>query len=130
MRAGPVLLRITAIVVFVQLLLGGLLTFDFISPQPHVIFGIIVFILALVTMGASLVTKPSFRPLQAALMAMAILILLQGTLGFVLTGYLPILGSGSEALSWLHFVNAMVIFGMAISGAFMGVRWDQIARKA
>jgi heme A synthase len=111
-------------VVVIQLLMGGLLTFDFISPQPHIIVGVIVFILAIVTMVASFATKPSFRPLKFMSVALVILVFAQGVLGFVT------LGTGSQVLAWIHFTNALVIYGIAVSAAFMSMRWDGMARTA
>jgi len=121
LKAAPFLFRLTGIVVFVQLLLGGLLTFGFISVLPHIITGFAVFILAIATAIVSFVAKPSFRPMKGVAVAMVALILLQIVLGFVA------LGSGSPALGWLHFVNAMAIYGAAISGTFTAMRWDRMA---
>ena len=39
MKTGILLFRLTAIVVFLQLIIGGLLTFDLISATPHIIAG-------------------------------------------------------------------------------------------
>jgi heme A synthase len=121
MKAAPFLFRLTGIVVFVQLLLGGLLTFAFITALPHIIVGFVVFILAIGTMIASLVAKPSFRPMKAVSVAMVALILIQIILGFVA------LGSGSSVIGWLHFANAMAIYGAAISGTFTAMRWNRMA---
>jgi hypothetical protein len=120
MKAPPILFRLTGLVVFVQLLLGGLLTFGFISVLPHIIVGLAVFILATSTMIVSLVAKPSFRPMKAVSVATVVLILVQIILGFV------VLGSGSSAVGWLHFANAMAIYGAAISGTFTAMRWDHM----
>ncbi len=124
MKAAPLLFRLTGIVVFVQLLLGGLLTFAFISALPHIIVGFAVFILAIGTMIASLIAKPSFRPMKAVSIALVVLILVQIILGFVA------LGSGSPAIGWVHFVNAMAIYGAAISGTFTAMRWNHMAGAA
>lgn len=122
MKAGVALFRLTAIMVFLQLLLGGLLTFNFISPELHIINGFIVFGLAIAALVVSLVSKPSFRPAQRLAAAMVVLILVQIALGFVT------LNSGSQALAWVHFTVATGIYGMAIAGTFMAFRWDQITR--
>ena len=121
MKAAPFLFRLTGIVVFVQLLLGGLLTFDFINALPHIIVGFAVFILAIATMIASFVAKPSFRPMKGVAVAMVVLIMVQIVLGFVT------LGSGNSVFGWLHFVNAMAIYGAAISGTFTAMRWNHMA---
>jgi heme A synthase len=122
MKAAPLLFRLTAIVVFIQLLLGGLLTFAFITALPHIIVGFAVFILAIATMLVSLFAKPSFKPMKAVSIVMVALILVQIILGFVA------LGSGGAAIGWLHFANAMAIYGAAISGTFTAMRWNHMAR--
>ena len=121
MKAAPFLFRLTGIVVFLQLLLGGLLTFGFISLLPHIIVGFGVFIIAIATMIASSVAKPSFKPMKGVAIAMVVLILVQIILGFVT------LGSGGSVIGLLHFVNAMAIYGAAISGTFTAMRWNQMA---
>ena len=120
MKAAPFLFRLTGIIVLVQVLLGGLLTFDFVSVLPHIIVGFAVLILAIATMVVSLVAKPSFRLLKAVSIVMVLLLLLQIVLGFAT------LGSGSSLLAVLHFANAMAIYGAAISGTFMAMRWDRM----
>jgi heme A synthase len=121
MKPAPLLFRLTGVVVFVQLLLGGLLTFAFINALPHIIVGFAVFILAIGTMIASLMAKPSFRPMKAVSVVMVVLLLVQIILGFVA------LGSGSSAIGWLHFADAMAIYGAAISGTFTAMRWNHMA---
>jgi hypothetical protein len=122
MNAGPLLFRITGIVVGLQIILGGLLTYNFISPTPHIILGFIVFILAIATMVVALITKPSFRPIKTISIIMVVLILVQIFLGFAT------LGSGSQLIAWVHFVNAMAIYGVAISGTFMAIRWNMMIK--
>lgn len=122
MRAGLLIFRGTAIAVFLQLLLGGLLTFGFVPASPHIILGFLVLILAIAGMIVALVSKPSFRPVKTMSVVLVILLLLQIILGFAT------LGSGSTVLAWLHFVNSLAIYGIAVSGAFMAMRWDRMAR--
>ena len=124
MKAGPALFRVTTGIVFLQLLLGGLLTFDFIPATPHIITGFIVFILAIVTMILAIISKPVFKPIRAMSIVLVVMILVQILLGFAT------LSSGSPALAWVHFVVAMAIYGLAVSGSVIVVRWDQMARAA
>ena len=125
MRAASVLFRVTAIVVFLQLLLGGLLTFNFVSAAPHIILGFLVLIVAIASMVAALVSKPSFRPIQVMSAVSVVLILAQVILGFAT------LGTGNAAIAWIHFVTALAIYGLAVSGAFMAMRWDRmVVREA
>ncbi|MFI5421395.1 MAG: hypothetical protein ACHQ1H_10555 [Nitrososphaerales archaeon] len=122
MKAGPMLFRVTAAAVFIQLVLGGLLTFDFISAAPHIITGFIVFILAIVTMVLAITSKPVFKPIRMMSIILVVLLLVQILLGFAT------LGSGSQVLAWIHFVTAMAIYGLVVSGAVIAIRWDQMAR--
>jgi len=120
MRAGPLLLRLTSAVLGLQLLLGGLLTFGFISSEAHIVVGFALFILSIATMAAWLAAKPSFRPVKVMTVVIVVLILLQIILGEAT------LNNGSQAIAFLHFVNAMAIFGAMTSGAFMAMRWKQM----
>lgn len=122
MKAGPLLFRITGVAVFLQILLGGLLTFDFISPAPHIVVGLLVFVLAIATMVLAFVAKPSFKPPLALAAALVALVLIQIFLGFAT------LGTGSSLLALIHFVNAMAIYGVSIAGTFVSMRWDRMAR--
>jgi len=121
MKASAVLFRVTAIVVFLQLLLGGLLTFDFISPEPHIIAGFLVFFLAIATMAAALVSRPPFRPMQILSVVLVLLVIVQIILGF------ETLATDSQFVAWLHFVTALAIFGVTISGTFMALKWNHMA---
>ena len=122
LRAGPLLLQVTSAVLGLQLLLGGLLTFGFISSEAHIAVGFALFILSVATMAAWLASKPSFRPMKVVTAVIVVLILLQIVLGEAT------LNNGSQAIAFLHFVNAMAIFGAMISGAFMAMRWEQVTR--
>ncbi len=107
---------ITTIVVFLQLLIGGLLTFNFISAGIHIVMGIIVFLLAIVTMIATIAVKPRIKSHLMASIILVLLILLQIILGF------DTLKTGGQSVAWIHFANAMVIFGVAVSGTFVASR--------
>jgi len=124
MKAGLVLLRVTAAVLGLQLLLGGLLTFGFISSGAHVLVGFILLILAVATTAAWFVTKPSFRPMKAVTSVIVVLMLLQVILGE------STLNSGDHVVAFLHFVNALAIFGATVSGSFLAMRWERIMQAA
>jgi hypothetical protein len=124
MKAGVVLLRVTAAVLGLQLLLGGLLTFGFMSSDAHVAVGFILLILAVATMAVWLVTKPSFRPMKVVTTVIVVLILLQVILGEAT------LHSGDQAVAFLHFVNALAIFGAMVSGSFLAMRWEMMGQGA
>ncbi|MDG6998726.1 MAG: hypothetical protein JRN15_06400 [Nitrososphaerota archaeon] len=122
MKLGALLFRITTIVVFLQLLLGGLLTFDFINAGAHILAGLIIFILSVATMIVSLVSKPKSRPLQMTSVALVTLVIVQIILGF------DTLDTGSQVIALIHFVNAMAIYGVAMSGTFVASRWVQATK--
>ncbi len=119
MTIGSLLFRITAIAIFVQLLLGGLLTFDFIDPAVHILMGLVVFVLAIGSTIASLVSKPEHRSLQITSFVMVALIISQMMLG------LDTLDTGNQVIAWIHFVNAIVIYSIALLGALIALRSDQ-----
>ena len=35
-------------------------------------------------------------------------------------------GSGNQAVAFIHFVNALAIFGAMLSGTFMALRWEHM----
>jgi heme A synthase len=119
MKTGLILFRVTGAVLGIQLLLGGLLTFGFISAGIHIAVGFILFILAIATMAVWLVSKPSFRPMKVISTVIVVLILLQIILGFAT------LNTGSQAIAFVHFANALAIFGATLSGTFTAMRWSQ-----
>jgi heme A synthase len=122
MKAGPLVFRVTAVAVFLQLLLGGLLTFDFVSAAPHIILGFLVFILAIAAMALAWTSKPAFKPLKGMSVALVVLIIIQIILGY------STLDTGDAFVAWVHFVNALAIYGIAVSAAFMSMRWERMAR--
>jgi heme A synthase len=110
------LFRVTMILVFIQIALGGLLTFDFITWIPHAITGFIVLGLAIVTLIVAQTTKPPFRPLQGLSIGLVLAIVVQIILGFVT------LNTGNEVIAWVHLLVAVGIYGMVVSGTFMSMR--------
>jgi hypothetical protein len=122
LKPGIVLLRITGAVLGIQLLLGGLLTFGFISSDAHVAVGFIFFLLTIATMVVWFMTKPAFRPMRIVTTVIVLLVLLQIILGEAA------LHSGSTTLDFLHFVNALVIFGATFSGMFTAMRWEHMSK--
>ena len=102
--------------IFFQLLLGGLLTFNFISVGVHIVIGIITLILAFATMIVAIFSKPRPRSLLIPSIALVLLIVVQIVLGF------DTLSTGSQLVAWIHFVNAMAIYGVAMSGTFVASR--------
>lgn len=123
MKPVSLFFGITAVAVFVQLLLGGLLTFNFIDPAVHIMIGLAVFVLAIVTMIISLITKPKLRSLQTTSILLVVLIIIQIILGF------NTLATGNQLVAWLHFVNAMAIYGAVMLGVFISMRQGPSLQK-
>lgn len=118
MKIGGLVFQITTVAVFLQLLLGGLLTFDFINAGVHIVTGLVVFVLAIVAMIVSFVSRPRSKSLQLTSVVLVVLIIIQIVLGF------NTLKTGNQVIAWIHFANAMVIYGVAIAGTFVALRLD------
>ncbi len=114
--------RLTSLLVFLQIALGGLLTFSFIEPLPHIITGFIVLAFAIVALGMAQRLKPPFRPLQGLSVGLVLLIVVQIILGFTT------LSTGNQVVAWVHLLVAMGIYGMVIAGTFMSMRLDYRSR--
>jgi hypothetical protein len=94
--------RVTSLLVFLQIALGGLLTFSFIEALPHIITGFAVLAFAIVALVMAQRLKPPFRPLQ---------------------------GLSVGLVSWIHLLVAMGIYGIVIAGTFMSMRLDYRSRE-
>lgn len=123
MKPVSLFFGMTAVAVFVQLLLGGLLTFNFIDPGVHIMIGLAVFVLAIVTMIISLIAKPKVRSLQTTSILLVVLIIIQIILGF------NTLATGNQLVAWLHFVNALAIYGAVMFGVFISMRQKPSLQK-
>ena len=114
------LFHVTA-AIFVQLLLGGLFVLNFIGGEAHIYVGVIVGILALATMILALISKPKYDAFRLSSIVLFVLIVLQGALGFSAFN-----SEINDQLVFVHFVNAMLIYGIAIAGVFYAVRWNRM----
>ncbi len=119
MNSLPLFFRITGIAIGIQLVLGGLLTFDFISPAPHIIFGFVVFLLAIITLIISFMVKPGFKPAKMMSVGLVILLVIQIALGFWS------LDTNNALVAFFHFLNALLIFGLAVSGTVIIAMWNR-----
>ena len=123
MKPGPLLFHITGIAIFVQLALGRLLALDFIPVDPHMALGFVVFALAVATTVFAWRFKPKFLPVRTTSAALVPLVALEAFLGF------SMLDADNPLLSWVHFIVAMVIYGVAVAGMVTTIRWNQLAKK-
>ena len=115
--------RLTSLLVFLQIALGGLLTFSFISPLPHIVTGFLVLAFAIVAFVMVQRLKPPFRPLQGLSVGMVLLVVVQIILGFTT------LSTGNQVVAWVHLLVAAGIYGMVIAGTFMSMRLDYRSKE-
>jgi hypothetical protein len=107
--------RVTGVALGIQLALGGLVTYAYLDWRVHMVWGVILGVLALLNLV--LVVRMPSRPrrLVGLTVAIGVDILIQGLLGFATQG------TGSNALAFVHFLNALAIFGLSLSGSFMAM---------
>jgi heme A synthase len=115
--------RVTSLLVFLQIALGGLLTFSFITALPHIITGFIVLAFAIVALVMAQRLKPPFRPLQGLSIGLTLLVVVQIILGFTT------LNTGNQVVAWVHLLVAIGIYGMVIAGTFMSMRLDYRSKE-
>ncbi|HUI85677.1 MAG TPA: hypothetical protein VLY21_00785 [Nitrososphaerales archaeon] len=120
------LFRLTGAAVGLQLAIGGLVTFGYIGAFGHIIMGVIVAVLALVALVYALRLKPRIKPLVGVSIGVLLDVFVQAILGFATLGTSSN-ASLSNALAYVHFLNALAIFGMALSGTFMSMRAEGMA---
>lgn len=116
------MIYVTGLVVFIQLITGGLRVFNFIDETTHITFGFITFIVAIATLIVVALTKPRFRPAIGNSAGLVVLIFIQGLLGF---NYLD---TSNTSIIMIHYVNALLIFGAAIGGVFNAMRWERMTQ--
>jgi heme A synthase len=115
------LFHLTATVILIQIALGGLVTFGFIIPIVHMVWGTLVVVVAIVTAVTALRSKPLDRQLRGVALGMIFALAVQVSLGFT------ILALGSEVVAWLHLVLGVLIYGMALSGMSFAQRQEHMS---
>ena len=106
-------LRVTSLVVFLQIALGGLLTFSFITALPHIITGFAVLAFAIVTLVMAQTLKPPFRPLQGLSVGLVLLVVVQIILGFTT------LSSGNQVIAWVPHEDRLTLIPVAVFAAIV-----------
>ena len=116
------LFRIIGAVLFVQLALGGLVTFGYLDWTVHMGWGIVLGVMAVVTLifVARMPSKP--KRLLGLTVGIGVDILIQGLLGFAAQN------TGNNAISWVHFLNSLAIYGMTLTGTFMAMAASRMAQ--
>ena len=118
MRVAAILFHASAVVIFLQLFLGAMLVFNFLDARTHIFGGLIVLGLAAATMVVTVRSKPRGRPTTIISVALVVLIVFQGLLGFA--------AFGSDVIVVVHFVNAMIIYALAVLGMFYARAWNKL----
>ena len=120
------LFRITGLALGIQIALGGLVTFGYIDWTVHMGWGIILGILALVTLVLVYRMPMRNKRLVGLSVGLGVDILIQALIGFAAQD------TGNNVVSWIHFLNSYAIFAMLIMGlgiAMMGSRMGQMGQN-
>jgi len=113
---------LTAMVVFLQAITGAALELGFYDFGAHEMSGYLVGVLALASTAVAFAVKPKYNALRYASLTLLILVALQGTLGFA--------ARTNDELVVVHFVNALILYGVSIAITFYAFRWDRTRTAA
>lgn len=122
----PTLFRIMSLVVFIQIALGGLVTFNMLPfdvTPLHIVTGIVVLVFVIMAGTAALRSKPSHKGLNELSVAMIIMTVLQVTIGFTMVRVVD-----SMVFSWIHLLIGVLIYAMTLVGRSFAMLRDQAAR--
>ena len=118
MKAVTYIFPITAIVIFVQAITGSLTVLSFYDFGNHQTLGYAVGVLALASAAIAFTTKPKYNALRYSSLVLLVLVIAQGLVGFS--------AETSDQLVAVHFVNALVLFGVSIAMIFYSFRWGRM----
>ncbi len=107
--------------ILVQVALGGLVTFNFLDPLAHIVWGIVVVAVAIWTAVTTLRLKPIDRQLRGVGIGIIAGLLVQTVLGF------STLSLNSDALAWVHLVLGVLIYAMALTGMSFAQRMEYMS---
>jgi FtsH-binding integral membrane protein len=116
------LYRITGAALGIQLALGGAVTLLNLDLSVHIVWGVVLGIIALVTLVYVMRMPARPKPLMGLAIGIAVDILLQALLGFATAG------ANNNDLAFVHFLNAMVIFGLTLMATGMAMAGARMAR--
>ena len=117
------LFRITGAALGIQLALGGAVTFFNLDVAVHTAWGVILGVIALVTLVYVMRMPAKPKPLMGLAVGIGVDILIQALFGFA-----TIATSDNTVLAFVHFLNAFAIFGMTLMAtgmAMAGARMTQ-----
>jgi heme A synthase len=118
--------RVLGLALGIQIAIGGLVTFNFIGPFVHMVWGIILGVLAIVALVAVARVSPRPKRLFGITVGIGVDILIQALIGFA------VLGTSSNAnlsngIAWVHLLNSFAMFAMSIMGAGMAMMGSRMA---
>jgi heme A synthase len=117
------LFRITAGLILVQIALGGLVTFNFITPLIHMFWGFVVFAVAVMTSVITLRSKPTDGGLRGVAAGIIAVLIAQVALGF------SVLALSSDVLAWFHLLLGVIIYAMALTGMGFAQRQEIMSAR-
>jgi heme A synthase len=115
------LFRLTATVIIIQIALGGLVTFNFISPLVHIGWGAVVVAVAIFTAVTTLRLKPLDGQLRGVSFGIIAGLVVQVILGF------STLALSNDVLAWVHLVLGVLIYAMALTGMSFAQRREYMS---
>ena len=119
------LFRITGAALGIQLALGGAVTFFSLDVAVHTAWGVVLGVLALVTLVSVMRMPAKPKPLMGLVVGIAVDILVQAVLGFATAATS---GDTASALAFVHFLNALAIFGMTLMATGMTMAGARMAQ--
>ena len=122
MKTIAYIFPVTAFMIFIQAITGAATALNFYGFDAHMLSGIVVAILALVSTVLAFVTKPKYTALRYSSLVLFVLVLIQGGIGFQ--------AKTSDPLVVVHFVNFLIIFGTSIAITFYAFRWGRTSAAA
>ncbi|MDG6988284.1 MAG: hypothetical protein JRN21_03055 [Nitrososphaerota archaeon] len=118
------LFRITGAALAVQVALGGLVSFGFLDSSAHIVWGVVLGVLAIVSLVYVARMSPRPKRLFGLTIGIGVDILLQALIGFAV---LRTSGALSSGIAWVHLLNAFAVFAMAIMGSGMAMAAGRMA---
>lgn len=118
MRTVAYIFSITAIIIFIQAITGAATVLNFYDFGSHEITGYVTGVFVLISTAIAFAVKPKYNALRYSSIVLLVLVILQGLVGFS--------AETSDQLVAVHFVNALVLYGISIAMIFYSFRWGRM----
>jgi len=113
MRVAALLVHLTALLVFVQLVTGGSFLIEDLGGGTHVALGYVAGVVALIAAILAWASKPSYHALRYSSTVTLLLLVVTG-----------LISRKVEMLA--HYEVAIVLFGVSVATTFYAVRWSRM----